>query len=171
MSIGKPLAKRGGRITLTNTIAIYEYLNENSNIRDAKDLQEYGYPAQEGEQIRVFEGYVLVSVEKSLGLRASAVTQCLSMLKAMNAVTLLVTGNRVRRSIYLLHYQPTEEQYEEFMGRSYAIERKTIPSKYDSLINDLVVIRQRLDVVERELAELKGNQYGGHNIRGSQPLS
>lgn len=167
----KPLAKRGGRIALQNTIAIYEYLLKNSTARETKDLQEYGYPAKEGERINVYEGHVLASVEAELGLRGSAVTQALSMLKAMNAVTLLISGNRIRKSIYLLHYQPTMEQYDDFLGRSYAIERKTMPNRWDSMVNDMVVLRERLTAVERELAELRNHTHGGHNIRGSGSLS
>jgi len=156
----KPLAKRGGRIAFQNAMEIYDKLAEHAKMTPAIELQEYGYPAREGEEILVFEGYVTKIAATELNLLPSSITHATATLKAMNAVTLLIMGNKIRKSIYLLHYRPTMEQYEDFMGNSYAIERKTIPNRYDSLINDLVVIRQRLDVVERELAELRGNQHG-----------
>ena len=159
-----PLAKRGGRVAEKNAIAIYEYMLKNSTLRPAEELQEYGYPAQVGETLTVFEGYIQASAEAALGIRASNVTHAMSTLKAMNAITLLITGNRIRKSIYLLNYQPTSEQYEEFKGRSYAIERKTIPNRWDSMVNDMVVIRQRLTDLEREVKELREHTHGGHNI-------
>lgn len=160
----QPLSKRGGRVALQNVIAVYEYLLKNSTVREARDLQEHGYPAREGEQINVYEGYVIASVESELGLRNSATTQALSMLKAMNAIISIRSGNRIRPSMYLLFYQPTLEQYEEFMGRSYAIERKTMPNRWDSMVNDMVVLRERLTAVERELAELRIHTHGGHDV-------
>lgn len=156
-----PSAKRGGRIAFQNAVTIYDHMAKSATVRPAAELLEFGYPAQIGEELLVFEGHVTISAGEETGLLSSGITQALAQLKAMNAITLIITGNKIRKSIYLLNYKPTMEQYENFMGRSYAIERKTMPNRWDSMVNDMVVLRQRLDAVEKELRE---HTHGGHII-------
>ncbi|SRR5258706_5897049 len=156
-----PSAKRGGRVAFLNAMTIYDHMTKTATTRSAVELQEFGYPAKHGEQVLVFEGHITTSAAEETGLLPSGITQAMSQLKAMNAVTLIITGNRIRKSIYLLNYKPTLEQYENFMGRSYAIERKTMPNRWDSMVNDMVVLRQRLDAVEKELRD---HTHGGDHI-------
>jgi hypothetical protein len=145
---------RGGRVRFNNLGEVYDLLSSKATLIETKELIEYGYPAVEGDQILMYQGHSTKDA-KALGMLDSAISHALATLKAMNAITMLRIGAKNRPSIYLLHYKPTMEQFEQFMGRAYAIDRKVAPTNYDQLVNDLVRVRERLDEAERKIRELE----------------
>jgi hypothetical protein len=163
---------RGGRVKFNNLSEVYEMMASKAVLTDAKELLEFGYPAQEDEQLLVYRGYSTKDA-RALGMLDSAASHALSTLKAMNVITLLLMGGPNRQSIYILHYRPTMEHFEQFFERRYRIERKTAPTTYDQLINDLVRIREELANMKQRIGELeeKAHLHGRNDVRGSQALS
>lgn len=161
----------GGRVKYKNSTDIYDLLESMATPTPGKELLEYGYPAQEDETLLVFRGYSSKETTQTLGLLPSSSSHAMSLLKAMNAITLIVAGGPNRPSVYILHYRPTQEQFEEFTGRSIMLERKHTPNRYDAIINDMVRMREdinrlvsQVSVLEQELAHVR------NNIRGSETL-
>lgn len=160
--------KQVGPVRANNAIKIYELFESKSEVIKSAALIEYGYPAQTlDEEIRIFRGYGSKVPQEELGMLESAVAHALALLKAMNAITVLLVANKRRPSYYLLNYKPTLESIQEFVEKSFIVERRTNPTVYDQLINDIATLRDRLDQVERRLKELEGPTNDRNNVRAS----
>jgi len=147
--MGSP--KSAGPVRARNAKLVYEALEKHSQVVDEEELLQYGYPAQADSKVRIFVGFASKIVQDETNLLYSAVLHATGMLNAMNCTTLLVKGGggTARPSVYILHYKPTDETIKEFLGRSFAIERKTMPTHYDTVINELAEVKQRLNALEQ----------------------
>lgn len=154
----------GGRVAFKNAVDVYELLERNATLINSTELQEYGYPVKDfSDQTLVFRGYATILAREELRLLDSAVSHATALLKAMNSVTLLIPGNKFKPSIYLLHYKPTPEQYQEFTGRTMALGRRVAPTVYDGVVNDIERLKQRLTTIEAILTKLLEHTHGGNN--------
>jgi hypothetical protein len=156
-----------GKKRFMDALTMYEYMDSKATTETADKLIEFGYPAT-GEDVLVYRGLITIDAAKDLGLLNSAISHGMALLKAIRAITVLSKGNKYRPSIYLLHFKPTIEQYEQFTGDRWALERKTVPSAYDTVINQLAELRGKLDDALRRIAELEGAR---DNVRRSQAVS
>lgn len=165
----KKIAKTSGPIAWNNCLRVYDMMASKATMRPAKELQEYGYPAEDGEEILVFAGHASKDAE-ALGLLTSSASHALQLLNGLRATTLLVKGNAYRPSIYILHYKPTEEDFKNFTGREWALDRKIRPTSNDALVNDIVRLREELASALARISALEAKVDDLNNIRGSQAL-
>lgn len=158
-----------GRVAFGNALTVYDALHAKAVTRPAKELQEYGYPAQDGEELLVYTGFSSKDAE-ALGLLTSSASAAMQLLTALRCITFLVKGNAYRPSIYILHYRPKEEDFENYTGRKWALDRKIRPTSNDAIVNDLVRLRGDLASALARISVLEAKVDDLNNIRGSQAL-
>jgi hypothetical protein len=129
----------------------------------AYKLQEYGYPATNLEETRlVYVGNVR-SEASVIGLSPNTAGDGMALLNAMRCVTLLKPGGPRSKSIYLLDYKITLENYDEFRDRQGTLNRRIKPSKWDTMLNDMA----QMKIDQKQLAEkieyLEGLVIGLHS--------
>lgn len=142
------------RVRYNNAIQIYDMLASKAEMMSASTLAEFGYPAKAGEEVLVYRGYSTKETE-TLGLLKSSAHHAMALLKAMRAITLLRQGTKSSTSVYVLHYKPTDKQYEDFIGYSERLERKYTPNLYDQLVNQIAHLTNWLDKQSSDLADTR----------------
>ena len=135
-----PDTKRPTYLTFTYSCMIFDVMLEQATEEPAANVKNYGYPAQSGETVRVFRGTAL-KICNDLGLTSSTGQRCMTLLSAMRSTTLLKSGGPGYPSIYLLHYKPTDEQYQKYRQHTSDKNTKINPTKYELLLRDLESLR------------------------------
>jgi hypothetical protein len=136
-----PDTKNPSIITYNYSVLIYDKMFAGSTEELATSISMYGYPAERDEKIRLYRGSA-IKVTDSLGFTKSTGQRCMTLLSGMRCLTLLRPGGHGMDSLYLLHYRPTEEQYNEFKGNVVDTNAKINPSKYQLLLNDIIRLRE-----------------------------
>lgn len=147
-------AKTPTLLTYNYSIMIYDAMNNLAKEEPAIDLKPFGYPAQIDEKVSVFRG-TGQKIADDLGFRASTGQRCMSLLASMRCITLLKSGGNKHPSIYLLHYRPTEAQYDQFRNHVASQDAKINPSRYQILLDDLTKLRESLNQSNRRIADLE----------------
>lgn len=120
----------------------------------AQTVTDYGYPAQPGETVLVFEGH-MQERGNEVGIGRSATTEASRLLSAMRAITVLRRANRTAPSIVILSYEPTEAQFADFKLRVGGMSRRINPSRYDAMRDDLVDARARIKELETQVKTIE----------------
>jgi hypothetical protein len=128
-------------------------MDDEANSVPSETLIEYGYPAQPGEIVRVFNGH-MTKVASRVGVSVANTSHAGSLLSMMRAVTKIKNGGPGHGSIYILHYQPTEEQFKEYKESVAGTSRRINPSKYDFLINEITSLKQQIKDLNQRLDEM-----------------
>jgi hypothetical protein len=126
-----------------------------SKLVPAEDLAIFGYPGNQGERVRIFEG-VMVRVGEEVGLSRSAVTAGASLLLAMQATTTLRKTTPRVPGVILMSYRPSQEQFEEFRDNTSLLSRRITPNKYEEMrakIEDLLYRVAELEKKHRAVSE------------------
>jgi hypothetical protein len=122
----------------------------------AYTLAEYGFPVENPQELaRVFRGNVR-SESSQIGLSQSTAGDGMALLNAMRCVTLLKPGGPKTKSIYLLNFQITLEEYEKFRDRQGSLSRRVNPSKWDTMLNDMTEMKMSLKEQGEKIAVLEG---------------
>lgn len=160
----------GGRITVAfqYALSLYDKMVELSRLEPASTLLEYGYPADDPENVRIFRGYIN-KAGSSVGMSLSSQGTGMRILHATQSITQLKMGGPTVESVYILNYRLTREQYQEYQAATAKTSRRIAPTKYDQLIDQLTRITSRCNDLETRVKELEGynaRQY----VRGSETL-
>jgi len=136
---------------------IYDKLIELSKMEPSSAIAEFGYPIDDPENVRVFRGYIYQQVSATLGLSRSSHGSAMAVLNAMRCVTNLKMGGPGVESVYLLNYKLSEEQYREYVNAKSATSRNISPTRYDTLIDEIMRLKTTLKDLEQRVKSLEGN--------------
>lgn len=138
---------------------IYARMKERSEPRNPNELTSLGFTnlSNDNEPLLVFTGYITVE-SKNIGLSASAGLQGSRILSSMRCITQLKHGGPYVNSVYVLHYEPTDDDFEAFREREGLLTKRIVPSNtnvmssnIDGLKTAVANLRNRV----KELEELK----------------
>jgi hypothetical protein len=149
-----------GLATYRYSVLLYKELEKNSKDLQTKELVEYGYPAEENTSVKVFIGTVK-NCATVAGISVTNTSHTTTLLTAMQCMTKLRGGGPNHNSIYILHYEPTEEAFKQYRETLGVVNRRIAPSKYDMLINDLERSRQEIKDLQARVARLEDVQQRG----------
>jgi len=150
MSINQPAVYK-------HAIMIYDELFKNSNLVPIEDIVSYGYPStSDTKEVTMFSGTITTTASQ-LGLSASQRYNATSLLYAMQAMTVLRRTNPRLDGLWILHYRPTDEDYDKFKVHLNKENRRIVPSKYDTMVDDLSDARVRIKELERQVKYLDNN--------------
>ncbi len=133
---------------------LIDYMWERSNEVLPKDLAEYGYPIENDDPVRLFVGNIRTEAT-ILGISPSGSNEGMQVLNAMRCTTTIRSGGPKTKSIYILSYKPTAEQYQEFRQRQGNLSRRIAPSKFDQLLNDMIEMKAKIKQLEKKLADVE----------------
>lgn len=153
-----------GPATYKYSTLLYKELEKNAKEIQTHELVEYGYPAEENTSVKVFIGTVK-SCATVVGISVTNTSHTTTLLTAMQCMTRLRGGGPNHDSIYILHYEPTEDTFKQYRESLGMVNRRITPSKYDMLINDLERARQEIKDLHVRVARLEDlQQRGRYNI-------
>ena len=132
-------------------------LIELSKMEPPTAIAEFGYPIDDPEEVRVFRGFIYNQASATLGLSRSSHGSAMAILNAMRCVTNLKAGGPGTESVYLLNYKLTEEQYREYVNAKSATSRNISPTRYDTLIDEIMRLKTTLKDLEQRVKFLEGN--------------
>jgi hypothetical protein len=161
----------GTTVAFRNALDIINYMFANSREVKAEYLLEYGFPVENpNELIQLFIGNVRGNgISKEIGLSSSAVNDASVLLNTMRCFTSLKRGGPSSKSVYLLHYKPTVEQFNAFREGQGSTNSRIAPNKWQQTLQELADLRIRVSNLEAAIkivsAELDGHSHSGHDIR------
>ncbi len=148
-------ALEGTTVAFRNATEIINYMFKRAKEVKAEALLEYGYPVENPDElIKIYVGNIRGAVSKEVGVSDSASNDASVLLNAMRCFTLLVRGGPRVQSVYLLHYNPTVEQFLQFKERQGGLKARIMPSKWEQILQELADLRIRVKTLEDRMARL-----------------
>ena len=152
-----------GAISFKYAKLVYDELVKTSREVSAEELAEFGYPAEKDTKVIIFVGFLNKSAA-NVGVSASNTRHASNLLTAMRCITRLRGGGLRHSSVYILHYSPTEEAFNQYRESLGMVSRRIAPNKYDALINDFERNRQELKDLRARIERLETLLNVGHDV-------
>jgi len=139
---------------------MYDELYKRSKVVAPTALLEYGYPASEKDEVRIYNDFVY---EAGNALRFTVSQQNVSMniLKASRCIEMIKHGAPRAPAVYILNFYPTDEILLEFRETSSRLGMKIVPRKDELYTRDIAELRLRVQKLESQVKEL---QSGRHDV-------
>lgn len=179
--------KLTGRTAFLNCKLILAKMFEYSREMSASEVTQYGYPSTDpDETVRLFIG-LLKTVAQEVGVNETSISQATGVAKAMRCITPLRMAGRGSNSIYIMHYMPTDEDFDKYRENRDETSIKVAPNKMQRYETELAAVRVQLrDVrsvfesfreimfqeLERHRTRIEELERGRRtDVRGSETLS
>lgn len=175
----------GVSVAFRHAVELYRVMTKLAKVQTPADLLLYGYPVTEDnveEKILVYTGFLVKMAEKKLGLSVAQTSRAMLVLNSMNCVTRIKVSGGGSPGTVILNYEPTLDQYNEWLETNIQHVRRTMPSKADTIVNQqreilikMAELKESFLLLEQRLSELEGRESklessDGHDVRGSSPL-
>ena len=174
-----------GRTAFVNAKLILARMFEYSKDVPATEAADYGYPVSDpNETVKLFVGLVK-NVAAEVGVNKTTLSHSTSLAKAMRCMTMLRMGGSGTNTVYIMHYMPTDEDFEKYREGRDQTSRRIAPNTMQRYEDELsavriqqketrVVLEDLRNSMLDEIALLKGRikvlEDDAHDVRGSETL-
>lgn len=136
-----------GKVALSYANVMFYALNNAAVDENSSEvLFKIGVPMN--IDMRIFRGS-LYELGTQVGLSNSSTTKAMGILYAMDAVVKLINGGPGTKTIVAINYNPTKEQFEEFLENNQIQSRKFAPTAQESILDELARLRTRVTELEK----------------------
>lgn len=122
--------------------------------RETVISHEYLGPGHEPVNIDIWRGYTK-DIAESMGLALVTVHNEITHLTTMQCLTILRRGTKHHKSVYLLHFPPTEEMWEAQQERNTITGRMEPVTRSQRNLDALNRLRRRVDSLETTVTMLQ----------------
>jgi hypothetical protein len=130
-------------------------LKRRSKLVPPIELVAFGYPQEEiNNPVRIFEGFSKAVGDK-LGFSQHQRSRALQILNSMNCITRIKTPGGGSAGVWILHYEPSQQQFLDHKETNLKLLRINVPSKTALIIEQMRSLTREMTNIRKEMEETR----------------